>query len=143
MDWTQIITTLITILVPTGGFLGIFTIREKKTALMLENASKLNDGWTNLASERQATIKEKEAKIEVKDAKIDELYRINSSLRHKLDDANTARAVAEVLLCDKASCIDRNPPFGSHLHLECRGCKDRDKGCNEFEEEEAIEENIR
>lgn len=123
MDWTQILTTLITILVPTGGFLGIFTIREKKTALMLENASKLNDGWTQLANERQETIHEKERRIDEKDAKIDELYRINSSLRHKLDDANTARAVAEVLLCDKAHCTERNPPFGSHLHLQCPECK--------------------
>lgn len=140
MDWTQIITTLITILVPTGGFLGVFTIREKKTALMLENASKLNDGWTALANERQETIKYKEKKIEEKDAKIDELYRINSSLRHKLDDANTARAVAEVLLCDKASCLDRNPPFGRHFHLSCKDC-DRSGSCTE--EEERIDESIR
>lgn len=122
MDWTQIITTLITILVPTGGFLGIFTIREKKTALMLENAAKLNDGWMALANERQETIKEKERKIEVKDEKIDELYRIGSSLRHKLDDANTARAVAEVLICDITSCTKRNPPFGSHYHQICKDC---------------------
>ena len=140
MDWTQIITTLITILVPTGGFLGVFTIREKKTALMLENASKLNDGWTALANERQETIKDKEKKIEEKDAKIDELYRICSSLRHLLDDANTARAVAEVLLCDKASCLDRNPPFGRHFHLSCKDC-DRSGNCTE--EEERIDESIR
>lgn len=142
MDWTQIITTLITILVPTGGFLGVFTIREKKTALMLENASKLNDGWTALANERQETIKEKDIKIDEKDKKIDELYRINSSLRHKLDDANTARAVAEVLLCDKADCVQRNPPFGSHLHLNCRTCK-RDIDDGYFQEEESIDESIR
>lgn len=140
MDWTQIITTLITILVPTGGFLGVFTIREKKTALMLENASKLNDGWTALANERQETIKDKEKKIEEKDAKIDELYRISSSLRHMLDDANTARAVAEVLLCDKTSCVDRNPPFGRHFHLSCKDC-DRSGSCTE--EEERIDESIR
>lgn len=140
MDWTQIITTLITILVPTGGFLGLFTIREKKTELMLQNASKLNDGWTALANERQEQLREKEAKLELKDAKIDELYRINSSLRHKLDDANTAKAVAEVLLCDKTSCVDRNPPFGRHFHLSCKDC-DRSGSCTE--EEERIDESIR
>ena len=63
MDWTQILISLITILVPTGGFLGLFTIREKKTEMMLANASKLNDGWTALANERQEAIKEKDAKI--------------------------------------------------------------------------------
>lgn len=136
MDWTQIITTLITILVPTGGFLGIFTIREKKTALMLENAAKLNDGWMALANERQETIKEKEKKIEIKDDKIDELYRINSSLRHKLDDANTARAVSEVLICDITSCTNRNPPFGSKYHQIC-------KDCSLCAEEERIDESVR
>ena len=140
MDWTQILITLITILVPTGGFLGLFTIREKKTEMMLANASKLNDGWTALANERQEQLKEKEQKLDEKDAKIDELYRINSSLRHKLDDANTAKAVAEVLLCDKTSCVDRNPPFGRHFHLTCKDCS---KGGNYFEEEECIDESIR
>ena len=124
MDWTQVLTTLITILIPTGGFLGLFTIREKKTELMLQNASKLNDGWTQLANERQEMIKEKDKKIEEKDAKIDELYRINSSLRHKLDDSNTRAAVAEVMLCDKVGCGDRNPPLGTHMHLQkCKGCE--------------------
>ena len=124
MDWTQIITTLIAALIPTGGFLGLFTIRERKTELMLNNASKLNDGWTQLANERQEMIKEKDKKLEEKDKKIDELYRINSSLRHKLDDANTRAAVAEVMICDKMACGDRNPPFGTHMHLHCGGCKE-------------------
>lgn len=130
MDWTAIITTLIAALIPTGGFLGLFTIREKKTELMLANASKLNDGWTQLANERQEMIKEKDKKLDEKDAKIDELYRINSSLRHKLDDSNTRAAVAEWMICDKVGCGDRNPPFGTHMHASCKGCKD-----NEINEE--------
>ena len=113
MDWTQIFITLISILVPTGGFLGIFTIREKKTGMMLENASKLNDGWTQLANERQDMIRERDAKLDCKDAKIDELYKINSELRHELDDARTMAAVASVMKCDLASCTRRRPPFGS------------------------------
>ena len=122
MDWTQILITLITIIVPTGGFLGLFTIRERKTELMLNNASKLNDGWTQLANERQEMLKEKDARLEEKDHKIDELYRLNSSLRHRLDDAHTRAAVAEVMRCDISSCPDRRPPFGSHMHLPCEGC---------------------
>lgn len=123
MDWTAIITTLIATLIPTGGFLGLFTIREKKTELMLNNATKLIEGWMQLANERQETIKEKDKKLDEKDEKIDEQYRINSSLRHKLDDANTRAAVAETMICDKMACGDRNPPFGTHLHLHCGGCK--------------------
>ena len=133
MDWTAIITTLIAALIPTGGFLGLFTIREKKTELMLANASKLNDGWTQLANERQEMIKEKDKKLDEKDVKIDELYRINSSLRHKLDDSNTRAAVAELMICDKVGCGDRNPPLGTHMHAQCYGCKD-----NETNNEERI-----
>ena len=124
MDWTTIVTTLIAALIPTGGFLGLFTIRERKTELMLNNASKLNDGWTQLANERQEMLKEKDKKLDEKDIKIDELYRINSSLRHKLDDSNTRAAVAEVMICDKMACGDRNPPLGTHMHLHCNGCKE-------------------
>ena len=113
MDWTTIIITLITALIPTGGFFGIFTIREKKTGLMLENASKLNDGWTQLANERQAMIKERDAKIDEKDRKIDELYSVISEQRHELDTARTTAAVAGVMRCDIAACTKRRPPFGS------------------------------
>ena len=102
----------------------MFTIRERKTELMLNNASKLNDGWTQLANERQEMLKEKDKKLDEKDIKIDELYRINSSLRHKLDDSNTRAAVAEVMICDKMACGDRNPPLGTHMHLHCGGCKE-------------------
>ena len=127
MDWTAIITTLIATLIPTGGFLGLFTIRERKTELMLNNASTLNDGWTMLANERQEMVKERDAKIAEKDIKIDELYRMNSSLRHRLDDAHTRAAVAEVMRCDISSCPERRPPFGSHMHLPaCKGCKEEE-----------------
>ena len=91
---------------------------------MLANASKLNDGWMQLANERQEMIKEKDKKLDEKDDKIDELYRINSSLRHKLDDSNTRAAVAELMICDNVGCGDRNPPLRTHMHAQCRGCKD-------------------
>lgn len=120
MDWTQLLETLIT----SGVFLGLFTIRERKTELMLNNASKLIDGWAQLANERQEQLKEKDKKLDEKDAKIDEQYRINSSLRHKLDDSNTRAAVAELIVCDKVGCGDRNPPLGTHMHMpQCQGCQ--------------------
>lgn len=122
MDWTQILITLITVLVPTGGFTALFTIREKKLELMLNNAAKLNEGWANLASEYKEQIIEKDKKLAEKDEKIDEQYRISSSLRHKLDDSNTRAAVAEVMLCDKVGCGDRNPPLGTHMQMQCKGC---------------------
>lgn len=120
MDWTQVVINFIT----SGAFLALFTIRERKTEMMLNNSAKLNDGWMQLANERQEMLKEKDKKLDEKDEKIDELYRINSSLRHKLDDSNTRAAVAEVMICDKMACGDRNPPLGTHMHVHCGGCKE-------------------
>ena len=37
MDWTTIITSLLAALIPTGGLLAIVTIRERKTALQIDN----------------------------------------------------------------------------------------------------------
>lgn len=114
MDWTQIIVAFIT----TGAFVGMFTIREKKTGMMLDNANKLIEGWMHLANERQDSLKEKEQTIAEKDNKIDELHRISSKLRHRLDDAHTEAAVARVMKCDIASCTKRQPPFGSQFHMQ-------------------------
>lgn len=114
MDWTSIITALIAALIPTGGLLAIVTMTEKKSALMLQNAKELADSYKALAEEYQ----EREAKtqqllIEKEEAMMVQI-RMNSSLRHALDDAHTETAVAKLMYCKKAKCIDRDPPFGSN-----------------------------
>ena len=45
MDWTNIIVALIT----SGAFLGIFTIRETKQKMMLDNGNKINEQWAAFA----------------------------------------------------------------------------------------------
>lgn len=37
MDWTTIISALLAALIPTGGLLAIVTIKERKTALQIDN----------------------------------------------------------------------------------------------------------
>lgn len=131
MDWTQVVINFIT----SGAFLALFTIRERKTEMMLNNSAKLNDGWMQLANERQEMLKEKDKKLDEKDEKIDEQYRISSSLRHKLDDANTRAAVAELMMCDKLGCGDRNPPLGTHMHVQCKGCEQSQQSETNIDEE--------
>lgn len=141
MDWTGIIQLIITCLFG-GGMVTLVTIKDKKTEAILANMQKVIDEQRGMMThkkdmyesilaqkdEENAELRKRidsyETKLERKDEKIDEQYRINSSLRHKLDDANTRTAVAELLMCDIVACGKRNPPLGAHSHIQCGGCKE-------------------
>lgn len=113
MDWTSIILTLI----GTGGIvsllLGIVTLVERKSAAMLENAKTLAESYQHLAEEYQAREAATQALLRDKELEIVNQIRMNSSLRHNLDDAHTECAVAKLMYCKKTKCVDRDPPFGS------------------------------
>lgn len=113
MDWTQIITVLI----GTGGLvsllLGLVTLVEKKSAAMLENAKALAESYQQLANEYQERESKTQELLREKEAELLNQIKMNSSLRHNLDDAHTECAVAKLMYCKKAKCIDRDPPFGS------------------------------
>ena len=124
MDWTAIITTLITALIPTGGLVAIVTLTERKSAMMLENAKQLAESYKALAESYKALAdeyQEREAKTQVLlQTKEDELLkqiRMNSGLRHSLDDAHTECAVAKLMYCRNSKCIQRDPPFGKDANL--------------------------
>lgn len=158
MDWSSIV-QLITTFLFGGGILTFVTLKDKKTEAILSNMQKVIDEQREMMKHKKdmyeailnqkdeeiadlrKSVERAEEKAEKKEDKIEEQFRINSSLRHKLDEANTARAVAEVLLCDKSSCTDRNPPFGSHLHLNCNTCKKGGEGI--CEEETQLDEKLR
>lgn len=141
MDWNSIV-QLITTFLFGGGLITFVTLKDKKTEAILGNMQKVIDEQREMMKHKkemyEAILAQKdeeiknlrksidlyEDKLGKKDEKIDEQYRINSSLRHKLDDANTRVAVAELMMCDKVSCGDRNPPLGTHLHTQCKGCKE-------------------
>ncbi len=113
MDWTAIISTLLAALIPTGGLLAIVTIKERKTALQIDNQKSIADSYKQLADE----YREREAKTQnlmaSKEAEVLEQIKLNSSLRHKLDDAHTETAVCRIMYCRNSKCPQRDPPFGS------------------------------
>lgn len=127
MDWTGIITALIAALIPTGGLTAIVTMRDKKTAAFLENVKAITEQWQKIANERQERCGELKADLDRKDDKIEEQYREKEALRQRLDSTRddldhcrTALAVAELMKCEKTSCIDRIPPFGQGQKVQCK-----------------------
>lgn len=116
MDWTQILIALISAVLG-GGLVKIFTTKETKEGMSLDNMQKVLDAKDRIIEERIERCRELKLEIDKKDLKIDELHKINANLRHKLDDANTKAAVAEVMRCDVTKCVNRVPPFGSSLKM--------------------------
>ncbi len=117
MNWTTIITTLLTLLIPTGGLVAIFTMAEKKSSMMLENAKALAESYKQLAEEYQAREKETQELLRAKEAELLGQIKMNSGLRHSLDDAHTECAVAKLMYCKNSKCIERDPPFGKDANL--------------------------
>ena len=117
MDWTTIITALIAAIIPTGGLVAIVTLVEKKSALMLENAKQLADSYKQLAEEYQQREAETQQLLRSKEQELLNQIKMNSGLRHSLDDAHTECAVAKLMYCKNSKCVDRDPPFGKDANL--------------------------
>ena len=113
MDWTQVLTALI----GTGGIATVLivlvTLTEKKGAAMLENAKALAESYKQLADEYQQREAKTQVMLEAKEGELLNQIKMNSSLRHALDDAHTELAVTKLLRCNKTMCAERIPPFGS------------------------------
>lgn len=114
MDWTSIIIALIT----SGAFLGIFTIRETKTKMMLDNGNKINEQWAAFAEKEEERRKELKEDLDAKDRKIDKLYSEITVLRDKNDKLASRVAFLTAYRCKKVNCIEREPPFGTNLNKE-------------------------
>lgn len=125
MDWTQITTTLI----ETGGLATILivlvTLTEKKGAAMLENAKALAQSYKELADEYQKREAATNSLLADKERELLNQIKMNSSLRHSLDDAHTECAVSRLMYCKKAKCIDRDPPFGSNADIVVKESKEK------------------
>lgn len=113
MDWTNIIIAVISAL-GGGGLAVLFTRKETKEGMSLDNMQKVLDAKDRIIEEREERCKELKNDLDKKDSKIDELHKMNATLRHRLDDANTKAAVADVMRCDITKCTNRRPPFGSN-----------------------------
>ena len=117
MDWSQIISSLI----ETGGlaalFIVIITATEKKSAAMLENAKQLAASYKDLADEYQSREAETQKLLQKKEQELLAQIKMNSGLRHSLDDAHTECAVAKLMYCKNSKCVQRDPPFGKDANL--------------------------
>lgn len=109
MDWTSIITALIT----GGAFTAIYLVGDRKSAAVMENVSKMIEQWKQLVEENKADTAELRDKIKIKDAKIDSLFKEIAVLRDKGDRMGSKIAYLTCYKCNRVSCADREPPFGS------------------------------
>lgn len=114
IEWPAFISDIIQLLF-AGGILTLVTLRDKKTAAILDNYDRVIKSWEETATERHARAEELKAELDKKDKKIDELWSVITELRNFLDDERTKRARAEMSKCYKLKCIDREPPFGEGM----------------------------
>ena len=84
---------------------------------MLENAKQLADSYKQLADEYQQREKETQQLLKEKEEELLKQIRMNSGLRHSLDDAHTECAVAKLMYCRNSKCPQRDPPFGKDADL--------------------------
>lgn len=106
MDWTTVLTGLISALISGGGLMGVFYMKENKKAKQLENESTASSQWMELY-EKSA---QKNEKLQTK---LDASYKENSMLRDTNNNLTTQNAVLKVYKCESISCNNRKPPFGS------------------------------
>lgn len=108
----QNIIQLIINLVGTGGLITLFLISEKKAAAQLANIEKINEQWQRIVEQKEKDLESLRNQYVESVTKIESLYEDNTDLRNKLDKANTAAAVNQILRCDLVGCTNRKPPFG-------------------------------
>ena len=96
----------------------LFTIRETKRGLKLDNKQKEDSRWEHLVDQLQDQVEKQQEQIsalnerlEKKDARIIELGDRCTSLQEKLDNSRTQCSIATMLRCNKISCADRVPPI--------------------------------
>lgn len=118
MEWGTI-TTLVAEVLFGGGLLAFVTIKDKKTAAILENMQKVIEEERDLATEYKAEITSLKDEIKAKDDDkrkqeeyIKELHKEKSDLHDKLDKANSRAAVNKILKCQEVGCAQRRPPLG-------------------------------
>ncbi len=104
--------------VSIGEIINLFTVKEHKKGMKIENQQKEDDRWEKLADQQSDQINQLNEQIaglndrlEKKDARIIELEDRCAGLQEKLDTSRTQCSIATMLRCNKISCIDRIPPI--------------------------------
>ena len=118
MEWGNI-TTLVAEVLFGGGLLVFVTIKDKKTAAILDNMQRVIEEERALADEYKREVNalkdeasKREEHIRQNESYIKELHRDKSDLHDKLDKANSRAAVNKLLKCQEVGCAKRRPPLG-------------------------------
>lgn len=118
MEWGSI-TTLVAEVLFGGGLLVFVTIKDKKTAAILDNMQRVIEEERGLADEYKKEINslkeecgKKDEALRGNEEYIRELHMQKSELHAKLDKANSRAAVNKLLKCQEIGCAMRRPPLG-------------------------------
>lgn len=111
MEWGSI-STLIAEVLFGGGLLAFVTIKDKKTAAILDNMQKVIDTLTGQVEEYKQENKELKEENRSQEAYIRDLHKEISTLSERLDKANSRAAVNKLLKCQEIGCDKRKPPLG-------------------------------
>lgn len=118
MEWGTI-TTLVAEVLFGGGLLVFVTIKDKKTAAILDNMQRVIEEERDLSKEYKSEITSLKGEINdlhedkrKQEEYIKELHKEKSDLHDKLDKANSRAAVNKLLKCQEIGCSHRRPPLG-------------------------------
>ena len=111
IDWTTILIAVVGS-ISIGELISLFTAREQKKGMQIDNKQKEDERYLALINELQDQNSALTERLDKKDARIIELEDRCADLRNKLDEANTSLAKATLLKCSRLSCVDRKPPLG-------------------------------
>lgn len=110
IEWTTILIAIIGS-VSVGEIINLFTARETKKGMQLDNKEKEDNRWEKITNELQEQNALLNERLDKKDELLQEKDDIISDLRTKLDNVRTQCSVATLLRCNKISCVDRIPPI--------------------------------
>ena len=112
IEWT---TVLISVAggVGIGELINLFTIRETKKGMKVENKQRNEDRYLKLIDELQDQNTRLNERLDKKDEQLLELEDRETSLRQMLDATRTKCAVSELLKCVNVDCSNREPKLGT------------------------------
>lgn len=117
IEWGTIVLAVVGS-VSVGELVSLFTVREQRKGMKIDNKQKEDERWEKLADQQSDQINQLNEQItslndrlEKKDARIIELEDRSASLQEKLDTSRTQCSIATMLRCNKISCLDRVPPI--------------------------------
>ena len=117
IEWSTIVIAIAGS-ISIGEIISLFTVKEHKKGMKIENKQKEDERWEKLADQLQDQVEKLQNQIEslnnrleAKDARIIELEDRCASLQEKLDTSRTQCSIATMLRCNKISCTDRVPPI--------------------------------